>query len=178
MSGDVESQVTKLIQCFAIYIKLAIMRVSAIRISVITISLITAGAYAILNVRPELVPAPAMAAFSASSNLKSFEFLGCSGDWKDDKLQPRVWRTGRKDKITFLISHPADCGYTIGSDPKARIKDSVVALSYSMSNDNGVFAACYCEYWASFELKSAPDKITKISVNGDDAHLMGGLSER
>ena len=154
------------------------MKISAVRISVISVVLLLASAYGISKAKPELVPAPVREIVSADSNLKSFEFLGCSGDWTDQKIEPQVWRAGKKGKITFLAKHPADCGYTIGDKPKATVSGAVVDLSYSMSNDDGALAACYCEYWATFELKSAPDKITKITVNGEDAQLMSSLSER
>ena len=154
------------------------MKISTIRIAVISAVLLLASAYGISKARPELVPEPVREVLPSDSNLKSFEFLGCSGDWTDEKIQPQVWRTGRKNKITFLAKHPADCGYTIGDKPKAIISDTTVDLSYSMSNDDGTLAACYCEYWATFELKSAPDKVTKVSVNGEDAQLMSSLSER
>lgn len=153
------------------------MKVSLWRISFFTLAILGASAYALSRAKPELVPEPVKAAFPASANLESFEFLGCSGDWIDEKIQPQAWRAGRKGKITFLIKHPADCGYTIGTNPNARIDGSSVDFSYSMSNDDGALAACYCEYWASFELKSAPEKITKISINGSDARLMSSLAE-
>jgi hypothetical protein len=154
------------------------MKMSAWRISIFVLALLAVSAYAILKGKPELVPVSIKAVLPASSNIESFQFLGCSGDWNDEKIQPQAWRVGKKGKTTFLIKHPADCGYTMGADPKAKIIGSSIDFSYSMSNDNGALAACYCEYWASFELKSTPGKITKISINGADAKLMSGLSGR
>lgn len=114
----------------------------------------------------------------AASNLRSFEFLGCSGDWEEDEIVPQAWRAGRKNKTTFLVRHPADCGYTVGSDPRATISGTRIDLSYSMSNESGDIAACFCEYWAAFELRSLPARITKITINGQQAKLMGDLRER
>ncbi|MGH8061578.1 MAG: hypothetical protein ACREO7_06140 [Pseudoxanthomonas sp.] len=154
------------------------MKVSRLRIIAFTIALLALSTYALSKVNPDLVPEPIRTALPAASNLQSFEFLGCSGDWTDEKIQPQAWQTGRKGKITLLIKHPETCGYTIGTNPKASIIGSSVDLSYSMSNDDGALAACYCEYWASFELKSTPEKISKISINGADAALMSSLPER
>ena len=154
------------------------MKISGLRVLGITIALLALSTYAISKVKPELVPEPVRLALPASSNLKSFEFLGCSGDWTAEKIQPQAWQAGRKGKVTLLLKHPETCGYSIGSNPKASIVGDSIDLSYSMSNDNGALAACYCEYWASFELKSLPEKISKISINGAEAELMSSLSER
>ena len=154
------------------------MKISILRISIFTFALLAASAYALSRTKPDLVPEPIKSALPASSGLQSFEFLGCSGDWTAEKIEPQAWRAGRKGKTTFLIKHPADCGYTIGTDPKAKVVGSSIDFSYSMSNDSGALASCYCEYWASFELKSPPEKISKISINGEDAELMSDLAER
>jgi hypothetical protein len=154
------------------------MKTSALLISTVTVALVFAAAYALSGTPPERVSEPAKAAFSTASNIESFEFLGCSGDWTDEKIEPQVWRAGQKGKTTFLTKHPADCGYTTGNSPKAVVSGSALELSYTLSNDDGVFAACYCEYWAAFELKSALGSVSKIKVNGRDAQLMSGLSER
>jgi hypothetical protein len=153
------------------------MKISALLISTVTVTLVFAAAYAISGIPPKRVAEPAKAAFPTASNIKSFEFLGCSGDWTDEKIEPQVWRAGKKGKTTFLTKHPADCGYTTGNSPKAVVSGSTLELSYTLSNDDGVLAACYCEYWAAFELKSAPDTVAKIKINGRDAQLMSGLSE-
>lgn len=161
----------------------------AVLIAVPAVALLGVGAYALSTSEQEVAPqssrptpnsaaAPANLALPLSSGLRSFEFLGCSGDWEEDSTVPQAWRAGRKDKVTFLIRHPADCGYTIGSDAKAKISGSKVDLSYAMSNESGDLAACYCEYWASFELLSAPQRVTQVSINGETAKLMGDLRER
>lgn len=153
------------------------MKFSVIRIPVIAFSLMIGGAYAFSSARPELVPESVKAAFSSTPTLKSFEFLGCSGEWTDMKPRPQVWLAGRKNKFTFLVKHPADCGYTSGLEPRVKIMESAIELGYSMSNDDGVVASCTCEYWALFELDSVPDTLAKISLNGEDAQLMGGLGK-
>jgi len=154
------------------------MKFSLCRISILALAILGAGTFAVMKLKPEVVPEPVKIALAPSSNLKSFEFLGCSGDWTDEKIEPQAWMPGRKGKITFLIKHPADCGYTIASNPKAIVSGTSIDFSYSMSNDDGSLAACYCEYWAEFELKSTPDKVTKISFDGAPARLMGDLGER
>lgn len=154
------------------------MKISWLRVFGITIALLALSTYAISRAKPELVPEPVRSALPASSNLRSFEFLGCSGDWTAEKIQPQAWQAGRKGKATLLIKHPETCGYTIGKDPKASIVGESIDLKYTMTNDDGALAACYCEYWASFELKAMPERISKISINGVKAELMSSLSER
>lgn len=154
------------------------MKVSAWQTFAFALVLLGVSAYAVSKGKHAPVLEPTKTGLPAASNLQSFEFLGCSGDWADEKLQPQAWRADKKGKTTFLIKHPADCGYSIATNPEARIVGSSIDFSYSMSNDDGALATCYCGYWATFELKSAPDKITKISINGEEARLMSGLSEQ
>jgi hypothetical protein len=115
---------------------------------------------------------------SPSGLVKSFEFLGCSGDWTDEGNTPDVWRTGNEHATYFLVRHADTCGYTIGSKPAAKIQGGSLELSYELSNTNGMLAACPCEFWAKFELTDTPDKLETISVNGVEARLKGSLAER
>jgi hypothetical protein len=110
--------------------------------------------------------------------IKTFEFLGCSGDWADEGNTPDVWRTGSERGTYFLVRHADTCGYTIGSKPAAKIDGNSLELTYELSSPDGAVAACPCEYWAKFELIGAPAKLEKISVNGVEARLKGGLAER
>jgi len=110
--------------------------------------------------------------------VKSFEFLGCSGDWTDEGNTPDVWRTNSEHATYFLVRHGDTCGYTIGSNPAAKFQRGSLELRYELSNTSGLLAACPCEYWARFELADMPDKIEKISVNGVEARFKGGLAER
>lgn len=105
------------------------------------------------------------------SDLKSFEFLGCSGtgDFSKESLETKTWLAGRK----FLIRHPATCGYGSGNHPKALIQGSSIELSYELVSEDGMLAACYCEYWVIFETKSLPEKILGVSLNGQQTQLMG-----
>ena len=114
----------------------------------------------------------------ANGLVRSFEFLGCSGDWTDEGNTPDVWRTGSEHGTYFLVRHADTCGYTIGSKPAAKIQGTSLELSYELSNTSGMLAACPCEFWARFELSDAPEKLEKISVNGVDARLKGSLAER
>lgn len=153
------------------------MKIPILRSMALAVVLLASSACVFSKANPELVPEPAKAALPAASNLASFEFLGCSGDWSGKDFQPRVWRAGRKGKTTFLIQHPAACGYTTATGPAARIAGGSIEFSYSMSNEHGMLAACLCEYWASFELESVPDKIEAVSINGEDARLMSDLAD-
>jgi hypothetical protein len=110
--------------------------------------------------------------------IKSFEYLGCSGDWTDDGNTPEVWRTGGKGGVFYLVRHADTCGYTIGSKPFARLSGSKLELGYELSNEDGPMAACPCEYWAKFELTVKPAKVSEVAVNGTKARLKGSLAER
>jgi len=114
----------------------------------------------------------------SSGLVKSFEFLGCSGDWTDERNTPDVWRTGNEHSTYFLVRHADTCGYTIGSKPTAKIQGGSLELSYELSNTSGMLAACPCEFWAKFELTDTPDKLETVSVNGVEARLKGSLAER
>ena len=115
---------------------------------------------------------------SSHGIIKSFEFLGCSGDWTDEGNDPDVWRTGSERGTYFLVRHADTCGYTIGSKPAAKIQGTSLELSYELSNTSGMLAACPCEYWAKFELTDVPAKLDAVSVNGAKARLKGSLAER
>jgi hypothetical protein len=110
--------------------------------------------------------------------VRSFEYLGCSGDWPDEGNTPEVWRAGGKSGVYYLVRHADTCGYTIGSKPFAKLSGTKLELSYELSNEDGPMAACPCEYWAKFELSVLPRNLTSISVNGVEARLKGSLAER
>lgn len=114
----------------------------------------------------------------SGSLVRSFEFLGCSGGWPKEERAPDVWQTDSERGSYFLVHHIDTCGYTIGSKPSARIHGGSLELSYELSNTDGMLAACECEYWAKFQLTTAPEKIETISINGRKARLMGSLVER
>lgn len=111
--------------------------------------------------------------------LKSFTFLGCSGDWMEETLEPQVWRAQTPASTTFLVKHPAICGHTSGSNAQVVVmNERSINFSYELSNDRGDSGAvpvCSCEYWAAFEMKESPKGIDSVSVNGQKARLMSGL---
>ena len=115
---------------------------------------------------------------SSDGIVRRFEFLGCSGDVSSDHDAPDVWGFGHEPPVRFLVRHTAACGYTIGSNPAARIDGDSVELSYEMSNTSGEAAACECEYWATFELSRVPETIETISFYGVEAKLHGRLARR
>lgn len=116
--------------------------------------------------------------FSQQQNIKSFEFLGCSGSWSGERLTPQVWRIGSKNKTVFLLKHPEMCGLTIGTNPRANIDGTTINFIYDLYNDNNSVSPCECEYWVKFELKSNPEKVKKILFNWQEAQMMSGQPER
>jgi hypothetical protein len=114
---------------------------------------------------------------SLPNNIKSFEFLGCSGSWSDENPSPQVWRIGRKDKTIYLLKHREICGLTIGKNPRAKIDGATIDFNYDLYNENDAVSPCVCEYWAMFELKSNPENVKKILFNWQEAKMMSGLSE-
>lgn len=154
------------------------MKLSATRIFGFALAILVCGGLAFALAKPDAVPEPIKARLTGNSNLASFEFLGCSGDWTTEDPAPQVWRTGNGQRTTFLVRHPAECGYSAGTDPSARIRGAELHLDYALVSEGGDLAACLCEYWATFSLKSTPDKIVRVTFDGRDARMMGALAER
>jgi hypothetical protein len=98
--------------------------------------------------------------------------------WPSDDGTSEVWGFGSEQPVRILVRHVNTCGYTIGSNPTARIDGDVLEIAYELSNTSGELAACECEYWATFELSRVPDKIERVSFNGADARLNGTLAGR
>jgi hypothetical protein len=111
-------------------------------------------------------------------SVKSFEFLGCSGEWPNEDRLPEVWRTESERGTYFVARHSDDCGYNIGMRPTAAFVDGVLELNYVLTNTSGEAAACLCEYWARFELAAEPEDIKSVSLNGAPARLKGDLAGR
>jgi hypothetical protein len=154
------------------------MKPSPFRIIGFVLTLLACGGLAFTLAKPDAVPEPIKARLSADSGLTSFEFLGCSGNWMIDNPVPQVWLAGSTRKATFLVRHPATCGYTAGIHPRARVSSGELHLDYEPVNEGDDLAACLCEYWASFSLKSVPDKIVRVTFAGKEAQMMGHLAER
>lgn len=153
------------------------MKLSPARILGLAFAIVACGGLALVLAKPDAVPDRIKARLPGNSNLASFEFLGCSGDWTTEDPAPQVWRTNNRQGATFLVRHPASCGYSTGIDPSSRIRGAELHLDYTLVSESGDLAACLCEYWATFSLKSAPDKIVRVTVDGRDARMMGSLAD-
>jgi hypothetical protein len=122
--------------------------------------------------------AVAMCAASAQTSehvpkLRSFEALGCSGDWPPPSSKPQVWRVVAPRAVTFLVRHPAACGLS-GGRAKVAWKSGVLDLDYKMDPlAKDVVIMCDCEYWARFTFDSSALKLKKVTVAGQPAELSG-----
>lgn len=154
------------------------MKLSATRIFGFALAILVCTVLAFVLVKPEVVPAPVKARLPLDSGLTSFEFLGCSGNWTIDDPSPQVWLVGRSGKATFLVRHPAGCGYSSAVAPSARFNGAELHLDYELVSEGGDLAACLCEYWATFTPKSVPGKIVRVTFDGHDARMMGSLANR
>ena len=85
--------------------------------------------------------------------IKSFEFLGCGGDWNDEHYTPEVTRLGSSAGTTLLVRHPETCGADAARNPRVTLNDGVLDLSYEPYSSSDVYAMCPCEYWAKFTLE-------------------------
>ncbi len=71
---------------------------------------------------------------SRERTIKSFEFLGCAGEWTDEVKTPEVWRTENARSTQYIARHIGSCGYNIGLRPKASVIDGILDLSYEPTN--------------------------------------------
>lgn len=110
--------------------------------------------------------------------IKSFEFLGCAGEWTDEVRTPEVWRTESAQSTQYIARHSDSCGFNVGLRPSALVIDGILELSYEPTNTSGEAAACLCEYWVKFELAAELKDIKSVSLNGTAARLKGDLVER
>ncbi len=114
----------------------------------------------------------ALSQSSRPVKIKSFEFLGCSGDWNGELKAPEIWRITGENSVTFLAHHVANCGLS-GHDPRAALVGNSLELSYELTSPSEAVVMCDCEYWAKFSI--APDTIgyTSATINGEQAKLLG-----
>jgi hypothetical protein len=105
--------------------------------------------------------------------LKSFEFLGCSGDFEGTELQPpNVWRVTDRDRVTFLTHHVAACGLE-GELPRVSLVGSTLDLTYTLKQKGEAAILCDCEYWAQFDFGLDALNINQVRVNGESAAPQG-----
>lgn len=110
--------------------------------------------------------------------LKSFEFLGCSGDWKEKSVQPEIWKMGSNNGLTFLVRHPANCGSDAGRNPAFKIESGNVDLAYEPYSTLDMYAACECEFWAKFTFTEDFPMVKSATFNKERSRLKGDWSER
>ena len=115
---------------------------------------------------------PALSQSSTLVKLKSFEFLGCSGDWNGKLTKPEIWRITSEDRVTFLTHHVATCGLS-GRKPRAALFGDSIDLSYELHSPSEAVVMCDCEYWAKFSIAPSAATYKSATVNGEQAELLG-----
>jgi hypothetical protein len=108
--------------------------------------------------------------------LKSFEFLGCSGDLMLPEALPEAWRLTTRDGVSFLVHHSGACGLE-GRNPSVRLEDGVLDLAYEMYSPDGVAIMCLCEYWARFSFGPSEYKRTSVTFDGLKVEKQGTWPE-
>jgi len=103
--------------------------------------------------------------------LKSFSFVGCSGEWEGGDLAPEAWRETKPDGVAFVIRHVADCGLD-GSDPHVALADGVLDLGYDLQSRSAP-VMCECEYWATFTFGADAAGIDTVTFEGGPVRRQG-----
>ena len=108
----------------------------------------------------------------AAPQLRSFEFIGCSGDWDGKLVKPEVWRVTANNKVSFLTHQAAACGLE-GSNPTVSSDGSALNLAYELRSPSDAVVMCDCEYWAKFTFGPEAAGISSVTVGGQQADLRG-----
>lgn len=120
-----------------------------------------------------LLTASTMAGEPATPHLRSFDFMGCSGDLgADDDLHADVWRVARDDGVTFLVRHAGTCGMT-GRKPTVRGDGHTLTMGYELYSPSGAVAMCDCEYWAAFRFGTEAYGVRRVEFEGSVTRLRG-----
>ena len=109
---------------------------------------------------------------AATPKLRSFEFIGCSGDWDGKLVKPEVWRITASNEVSFLTHQVATCGLE-GSDPSVSSSGGSLNLSYQLRSPSDAVVMCDCEYWAKFTFGPEAFGISSVTVAGQQADLRG-----
>ena len=112
------------------------------------------------------------AAGTAAPQVRSFEFIGCSGDWDGKLVKPEVWRVISSREVSFLTHQAATCGLE-GSNPSVSFDAGSLNLSYQLRSDSDAVVMCDCEYWAKFTFGPEASGIGSVTVGGERADLRG-----
>lgn len=110
--------------------------------------------------------------------LKSFEFLGCSGDWTEENHEPEIWKMGSNNGLTFLVRHPSTCGADAGEKPAFTIESGTLNLTYEPYSTIGMYASCECEFWAKFTFAQDLPTVKSATFNKQKSRLKGEWPER
>ena len=108
----------------------------------------------------------------AGPQLRSFEFIGCSGDWDGKLVKPEVWRATANNEVSFLTHQVAACGL-VGSDPSVSCSGRSLNLAYELRSPSDAAVMCDCEYWAKFTFGPEASGISSVTVGGQQADLRG-----
>ena len=141
-------------------------RTTAAIIGILLLAALSSGSTA--EVRPATLDVP----------IKSFEFLGCSGDWNEDTFAADIWRIGSSTGTTYLIRHPGTCGANAARNPKATLAGGVLDLGYEAFSTTDLYASCMCEFWAKYTLSNDVSHVTSATFNTESARLKGTWPER
>ena len=114
---------------------------------------------------------------AAPPKLRSFEFLGCSGDWDGKQVKPEVWRIMGDDQVTFLTHQVATCGLS-GQDPVVSGNGIDLDLSYQLVSPSEAVVLCDCEYWARFTFGPEASGIRAVTVGKEPTELRGSWPGR
>ena len=116
--------------------------------------------------------APALAQQEMPPALRSFEFLGCSGDFEGQDAKPQVWRLTTEGKVSFLTHTVAACGLS-GRAPVVTGSMEALDLDYELYSSTDVAIMCECEYWARFAFGPEAHTVKSVTFGGDQAVLKG-----
>ena len=108
----------------------------------------------------------------ATPHMRSFEFLGCSGDFKGKFVGPEVWRVTTDGPVTFLTHHVDNCGLS-GRNPTVTARGGSLDLSYEMHGATDAIVMCDCEYWAKFTFGAEALGAQSVTVGGQPAEPRG-----
>ena len=85
-----------------------------------------------------------------------FRFFGCNDDWPTDRpYEAFVQSSEVGSSVTYRISDPAACGYSV-RHPRYKLLGDTLSLSYDLYTQNGEVAACICEYKSEFRFSTNP----------------------
>ena len=104
--------------------------------------------------------------------LRSFEFIGCSGDWDGKLGKPEVWRITAENQVSFLTHQVETCGLS-GRHPTVSSHNGTLNLTYELYGPPDAVMMCDCEYWAKFTFGPEASGVKSVTVGGQPVELRG-----